>query len=63
MIVKSLLGYNAFAPEGTPGARAPSKADSVRVVLLVAVPFAAAGLVQFVNAWCVGGGGSRAAAG
>lgn len=51
MIVKSLLGYNAFAPEGTPGARAPSKADSVRVVLLVAVPFAAAGLVQFVNAW------------
>lgn len=50
MIVKSMLGFNAFDAAGAPGgAHGPASWDSIRVVLLVAVPFAAAGLMQFVN--------------
>lgn len=53
LIVKSLLGYHSFgdgAP-ATPGSHGVSASSGIGVVLLVAVPFASAALVQFVNAW------------
>ena len=52
MSVTSMLGFNAFDASAAPGgAKGHVSSESIRVVLLVAVPFAAAGLVQFVNSW------------
>lgn len=60
LIVKSLMGFPAFseAPSsgsgggGGAGHGAPAAPNSsIAVVLLVAVPFAAAALFQFINAW------------
>jgi hypothetical protein len=51
MIVKSILGFDAFAAPGAAGGH--SSGGSVTVVLLVAIPFAAAAAFQFVNAWWV----------
>ncbi|KAI8472261.1 MAG: major facilitator superfamily domain-containing protein [Monoraphidium minutum] len=48
MIVKSILGFKSFGEAG--GAHA-SASDGIRVVMLVAVPFACAACFQFVNAW------------
>ena len=53
MIVKSLLGYASFGEAGhaPAGHRNPASPESIRVVLLVAVPFGAGAAVTFINAW------------
>ncbi|GBF88096.1 MFS transporter [Raphidocelis subcapitata] len=51
LIVKGLMGFSVWGGTGQPPARQPTKAEGVRVVLLVAVPFAAAAAAQFAVAW------------
>lgn len=49
IIVKSMLGFASF---GDAHAHKPTQQENIHIVLMVAIPFAAAAVSQFVLAWC-----------